>query len=376
MTPRRSGRLLAPVVVLVLAPSFVACGEGALSGRAAAAREVGTSSVATSSAVVPTSVVSTTVAAAAPAIPAGAPVGSPGCTAPSVEGVTARTLRIDTASGPRRSLLSTPATVRSDPPVPAPLVIDLHGYTESAEGHSALDALATRGAAAGMVVATPQALGRLTLWNATEVGGLPDDVAFIASLVDRLLATMCIDTTRVAVVGGSNGAFMASTVGCRLAGSVTSIAAVAGLLLPDDCAPAAPVSVLAFHGLDDHLVPVDGGLGPERSKLVLDSASRAVFDRLPVVTVPDAAAGWAWLAGCQGTPARSSPLPLVRRTSWDRCAGEAEVRLDLVEGGRHSWFGSEALREWGARDGDPAMAEDATGEMLAFVRAHPRAAVG
>lgn len=277
-------------------------------------------------------------------------------------------MHLDSPSGRRRSLLSLPSASA----VPSPLVVDLHGYTESAEGHDALDALATRGAAAGMVVATPQALGSLTLWNATEVQGLPDDVAFISALLDRLLATACIDTTRVAVVGGSNGAFMASTVGCRLADRVSVIAAVAGLLLPEGCAPTQTVSVLAVHGLDDDLVPLSGGLGPRRSELKLDSSSRAVFARLPVVTVPRAAAGWAWLAGCQGQPERATPARLVERTFWDKCRGSAEVRLDVVEGGGHAWFGSEAFRSWGARDGDPALAEDTTGEILRFVEAHPR----
>lgn len=280
-------------------------------------------------------------------------------------------MRFDSPSGPRRSLLSLPSTT-AVPVAPAPLVVDLHGYTESAEGHDALDALAARGAAAGMVVATPQALGSLTLWNATEVAGLPDDVGFISALIDRLLATVCIDTTRVAVVGGSNGAFMASAVGCRLADRVSAIAAVAGLLLPEGCRPTEDVAVLAVHGLADDLVPLSGGLGPRRTELKLDAASRAVFARLPVVPVPLAAAGWAWLAGCQGQPERSTPVRLVERTSWGTCRGNTEVRLDVVEGAGHAWFGSEAFRSWGSRDGDPVLAEDTTGEILRFIEAHPR----
>jgi len=358
---RRAPRPSCAVVAALLVVSSTGCGAGGPTERAAAQSEPTT----TTAAVVTTSSSTTT------STPAASPAASPGCLAAPGDRVTAGWIGVE-SSGRRRALVALPPGASADPPTPAPLVVDLHGYTGTAEGQTSVDELGARGSAAGMVVVTPQALGELTLWNATEVSGLADDVGFISTLIERMLRTACIDTTRVAVVGGSNGAFMASTVGCRLADRVTAIAAVAGLLLPDGCHPSAPVSVLAMHGSEDHLVSIDGGLGPDRVNLELNAASRAVFGRLPVVAVPTAAAGWAWLAGCTGEPRHGTPAPLVERTSWDRCHEGAEVRLDVVEHAGHAWLGSNALRMLGASDGSPELAEDATGEILEFVEAHPR----
>lgn len=254
-----------------------------------------------------------------------------------------------------------------------PLIVDLHGYSESSDGHGAIDGFAARAPVGGFIVATPDALGSPSLWNATNVPGLPDDVAFIGFLLERLVDTGCVDRSRVAVVGGSNGAFMASMVGCRLANLVTTIAPVAGAILPRNCAPSSPVSVLAIHGDADQLVPLSGGLGPEADDLPPSRDALAVFSQLPVMPVPQALDGWAQVSGCAESPVRSGSQGPVERIEWSGCNAGAHVRLDVVHGAGHVWPGSAALRTIGVDERSAAMVEDATEEIIRFVFEHPRA---
>jgi polyhydroxybutyrate depolymerase len=223
---------------------------------------------------------------------------------------------------------------------PAALVVDLHGYLSGADGQVAISQLGTTAERHGFVVATPQGSSDLPYWNAVSEPDLPDDVTFVGDVIDDVTAAVCIDPDRVYVDGFSNGAFLASLVGCELSDRVAAVAAVAGLMLPDECGPSRPVPVLAIHGTEDRHVGFRGEPGPALDALPWNDDSRAAFATLPWADVTETAAGWAALDDCDPEPARTDVSPQVELVTYRDCAAGTEVVLHVVDGGGHTWPGS------------------------------------
>jgi len=159
-------------------------------------------------------------------------------------------------------------------------------------------------------------------WNAGTCCTGADDVSFISQLIDRLTAQLQLDKARVFVAGFSFGASMAYRLGCELADKVTAIASVSGALVFSGCHPARPVSVLMMQGTADNNFPYQGG---------------GDYSIPPVASV---ARLWAGLDGC-GNAGVQSQSGIVATTQWRSCRAGAMVRLELIAGAPHTWFGLE-----------------------------------
>ena len=122
-------------------------------------------------------------------------------------------------------------------------------------------------AAKGVVLAYPDAHGGA--WNDGRPGADPvvagppvDDGRFLRMLIDETAARTGADARRVAVVGFSAGAVMASRLACDLGDRVTAMALVAGTAgqgFERSCRPARPVAVMMAAGVNDPVVPYAGG---------------------------------------------------------------------------------------------------------------------
>ena len=263
-----------------------------------------------------------------------------------------RSLVIDGDS--RRYYLHLPPGWRRDHP--APLVLVFHaggGRARDIAPHTGFSRAADR---EGFVVAYPQGLrGR---WN--DGRGFPtathDDVGFVRALLDTLGRELAIDPKRVYATGISNGAMFVYRLACDLPGTFAAIAPVAGGF-PAELAPAcghvAPVSVLAFQGTADPLMPYLGGGAGQRRVL---SAERSV-------------GFWATLAGCTGTPVttdepdRAADGTRVRHTTYLGCREGRAVELYTIEGGGHTWPGGPTA---GRRVGRVSREIDATAVIGGF----------
>jgi polyhydroxybutyrate depolymerase len=124
------------------------------------------------------------------------------------------------------------------------------------------------------------------------------------------------------------------------------------------------VSVVAFHGTADPIVPYRGG---------------AYFSGQPigrVLGVPDAkpveatAAAWAAFDGCGKPAAKSYVADDVQRFVWPDCPPNGAVQLYRVVGGGHTWPGSIPVRA--DRLGPTTTSIDATKVILDFFATHPR----
>lgn len=223
---------------------------------------------------------------------------------------------------------------------PHPLILSLHGFTSNIEQQDLFSGLPEAAAARGYVLLTPQA-AEATLpiggqqisapyWNIRPEGsaaipGAQDDIVFLTRLIDSTLDELCIDPARVYVTGNSNGAGMAATLACALPGRLAAIAPVSGINLAATCPDLQPVSVVAFHGDADPLVPYEGG-----------SAANVELGNPPVES---AVGEFARAAECQERPESEFLFSDITLWRWKDCRPGVAVELYTVLGGGHTWPG-------------------------------------
>jgi polyhydroxybutyrate depolymerase len=243
-----------------------------------------------------------------------------------------------------------------------PLVLVLHGMGGRAaeierRTRDTFDVIADR---EGAVVVYPQALGSPRRWTDGWISStgapLPDDVRFLAALVDTLAGELAIDRRRVFAAGMSNGGMMVHRLGCERPDLFAAIAPVSGGMAYDvarACVSGPPVSVIAMHGTDDAIVR---------------------FDR----DITDSTATWTKRDGCPAAP-RSSRLPdldphdgtQTRVDEYGPCAAGTDVAFYTIEGGGHAWPGGVGF--WGLRSrGNTPGDFDAGAVIWDFFKKHPR----
>ena len=207
-----------------------------------------------------------------------------------------------------------------DPANPTALILNLHGYTSNGAQQVFFSNMNPTADARGFIVVYPD--GYENSWNAGACCGLAasegiDDVAFLVALVDEVAALLCIDRERVFAAGMSNGGYMSYRLACEAADVFAGFAPVAGGLGIAACVPSRPVPLIAYHGLDDSMVPYSMG----------DSSFRE----------------YARLSGCTGDPVRT----LYDDSTCDiyeTCDGGIRVGLCSLVGMDHCWPGGEAPR--------------------------------
>lgn len=295
---------------------------------------------------------------------------SPGCSAGATPAALDDRRTIDVAGEERWYLWTAPA--HSPGAAPMPLVLDFHGLAEGAEFHGAMSGFAALAQSEGFALAVPNGSGNPVSWG-IAADGTNRDVAVVEALIDEIAATTCIDLRRIHATGLSNGALLSSALACTLSDRIASIAAVAGLADPPGCSPDRPVPVLAYHGTDDAILLFNGGVGE------LGVALQGGTPTIPPGTTADldgpgtpaAVRGWAARNGCEATPEDSRAGSDVLRRSY-RCPAGADVEFLVIEGGGHSWPGSDVSRSLEQVVGRTTMSIDATTTSWEFFRDHPR----
>ena len=269
---------------------------------------------------------------------------------------------LDVNGTSRHYVLRVPASTEN----PRPLVLVLHGgggHGENAERMTGFTPIARR---EGFIVAYPEGSGRLRhallTWNAGHCCGYAmekqvDDVAFLRTLIDHLVANAGADPHRVYVTGMSNGAMMAHRAGIALAGKVAAIAPVVGTLFGDEAPPDRPVSLLAINGAQDASVPPAGGAPGGRFA--------SSWDGMPALPAATQGEFWAKANGCSPT-ATATTKGAVSRWRY-ACPNGLSVERVLVADNGHAWPGGVA----GNRRGDtPSTAFAASEEIWQFFRTH------
>jgi polyhydroxybutyrate depolymerase len=287
--------------------------------------------------------------------------------------------KVTIASGGRERWYVRHVPPAHDGAAPVPVVVDLHGYSEGAEVHALVSGLGPYGDEQGFVTLTPhgQGQGPVPLWDTTPGG--PDQV-FLEAMLDDVEAQLCVDTARVFVTGLSNGAMMTSMLACELADRFAAAAPVAGVTEVAGCNADRPVPVVAFHGTDDGFLAYEGGFGPQVASLpspdgrgtLGDAADQAGGSAEPTgPSVPDVVAGWAERNGCDDTAPDEEVVADDVTLLAFACPAGAEAELYRVEGGGHSWPGSEFLANAVSVVGHTTMSISADEVMWEFFEQHP-----
>ncbi|MCV7424694.1 esterase [Mycobacterium yunnanensis] len=230
----------------------------------------------------------------------------------------------------RTYLVHAPAGVAQ----PAGLVINLHGAGMDGAGQAASTNYGAAADALGFVVAYPDGIDQS--WADGRGASTPDrrgvdDVGFLIALTDRLVRDYGIPPGRVFATGMSAGGFMANRLACDRADVIAAVAPVSGTLGSGvACNPSRPVSVLAFHGTADPVVPFNGGGMVGRG------------GPSDILSAPALSARWRGIDRCSADPVEdllpnSGDGTSVRRFSAVGCADGTDVVLLQIDGGGHTW---------------------------------------
>lgn len=229
---------------------------------------------------------------------------------------------------------------------PLPLVLVFHPYAHQADQFLARTHLAEKGQTAGFVVAAPQGIGAIPVWNVVQDPTRADDVSFVGAVLDHIGAHSCIDLGRVYAAGMELGGQLVTTLSCELSDRIAAAAVVAGAYNPDACSNGRPVPVVSFHGTDDGFQRYSGGLGPASFNFPRDPENASLLAAVDIPAAVDAAAAWAARNGCSGTPAQTfDPLdeaspdyePGGAARLSHSCPDQASVTLYSLVGGGHVW---------------------------------------
>ncbi len=224
-----------------------------------------------------------------------------------------------------------------------PLVVALHPFTgtgEIMERMTGFSALADR---ENFIVAYPD--GNQYVWNADPAAPSSllkppaDDVAFIAALIDHLVAEHGADPDRVYLTGASSGGLMTHRVACELTAKLASAASVM-ITLPvgwqDHEKPSSALPFLLIQGTADPFFPWKGGTvneGPFRQSEYQSAEETVSF----------------WVNNNNAiSPPTKTDIPdtdpndgtTVFRDAYAANPEGAEVDLYGINGGGHTWPGS------------------------------------
>ncbi len=287
----------------------------------------------------------------------GATGNAPSPSVPALPGTTVQRVHRG-AAGARPYTVYVPSTGTG----PRPLVVMLHGGTQTAADFAAATRMSELAEERGVLVAYPEQVtsaNRMRYWNWFEPADQRRGVgepAILAGIVDEIAREHEVDRDRVHVAGFSAGAGMAAVLGATYPDVFASVGVHSGL--PYGCAHDVASGFAAMRGAArpqplDRPVPVIAFHGDADSTVAADNAARVVeqFTGGPVRGDTVVERG----------PGRPATRVVVRRD------GDVVGELWTVHGSGHAWSGGAA----GGSYTDPA-GPDASAEMLRFFAEHPR----
>lgn len=227
------------------------------------------------------------------------------------------TIDLTVGDKPRTALVHTPEGW--DGMTALPVVLSFHGLGSTAEQQRSNDGFVARSDTDGFIVVHPQAGGTLgALGAAWELEGT-NEIDYVEALLDELESAVCIDPSRVYATGLSYGGAMTDLLACNMADRIAAAAPVSAYLPETACRPSQPVPMLSFHGVEDQLLPYDGG------------------GRSNQVPFEEWGDEWAERNGCTGAPKETQYEPTVEELAYAGC--KEPVDLYRVHENGHTWPG-------------------------------------
>ena len=269
-------------------------------------------------------------------------------------------LRLNVGSVERRALM-----VNAPPPgTLRPAVLVLHGGRGSAREQrerTGFDEVALR---EGFMVVYPEGTpwGRgFHAWNTGHLQrrqvGDADDIAYLDTLIDLLIARHGADPRRIFMTGGSNGAMMTLVYSTKRAERLAAIAPVVGAMFSFEDQPARPLPILLINGAVDAEVPLEGGMS--RNPIVRSAQAT------PFKPLEETAAFWRRVNRSQPDAVSQAQDNVTTRT-WAATPGGAVTSVIVDAAGGHGWPGTPAARAGNV----PIQAFKGAERMWAFFKQH------
>lgn len=269
----------------------------------------------------------------------------------------------------RRFLLYTPPAASDGEPLP--LVFVLHGGGGSPEIYQQVTRFTETARNEGFYLVYPAGTGirfsdHALTWNAGYCCGFArlsnrNEADFFEQMIIRLSAEFDIDTNRIYVAGHSNGGMLVYQLAAELSDVFAAAAVVAApiggysadtpniLQLPPE--PANAIPILHIHGMEDALVPYEGG-------------PNGAVDGQRDLSVQDALDFWIKPNECNTTPvSETSEDTLVLRTTYACHETGTSIRLIAIVDGGHAWPGGAFGQH---TNNAPSQRVDATEEIWMF----------
>jgi polyhydroxybutyrate depolymerase len=205
-----------------------------------------------------------------------------------------------------------------------PLIIGLHGTGADGLTFIATASLIQKANQEKFIVACPNALRHniFTYFNAgggfEELTNGTDDLGFISALIDTMIKNYQVDTTKIYVMGFSNGSAMSYRVAAELSHKIAAIGAVSGQMVYEYCNPEFSVPIIHFHGLSDELIPYEGN-----------------DDNIP--SVDSVMAIWRGINNCSSIPDTIFNEAGIMGKKWTSLNGKADIVLYTIEDQEHEW---------------------------------------
>ncbi len=250
----------------------------------------------------------------------------------------------------RRYLVTAPADLRDDEPVP--LVVMFHGGGGQGRAAASQTRWPAKALEERFIAVFPEGTGpdpeapgsflrNPQVWHDgsgrfTSREREYDDVAFIDRMLDELCEAYPVDPSRIYATGFSNGASMVFRVGVELSARFAAVAPVAGALWLEAPEPERPVPLLYITGEDDTLNPMAGGVPRTVNGRVMGGG-------VPKPPVTDSVLAWAEMLGCPGEPEPLETPEGVTAVRYGPCECGAEVLLYTIADCGHTWPGGNNL---------------------------------
>jgi polyhydroxybutyrate depolymerase len=157
-----------------------------------------------------------------------------------------------------------------------PLVVALHGAFSTAQEMEEETGFSDLAGREGFLVVYPNGItlfGWFQHWNAGHCCGRAmkdavDDVGFISTVIEEVRRDFRVDSSRIYMVGYSNGGMLAYLFAAQKPETLAAVAVIAATIgsspspsQPEVIIPPARacLPVLAFHGREDDSIPYEGG---------------------------------------------------------------------------------------------------------------------
>lgn len=224
-----------------------------------------------------------------------------------------------------------------------PVVLALHGGQGSAkvmQANSGFDQVARKN---DFMVVYPEGTEFGNNRHAWNTGFLlrrqvqnSNDVAYLDTLIDKLIADHGADPSRVYITGGSNGGMMTFVYAVARTDRLAAAAPVVASMFTFDSKPTSPLPILIINGAKDDEVPIEGGMS--RNPLVRRG------QEAPFKSIDQVVEFWMQVNKSQSPPTIVK-VGTLTNTTYASSADGAPTELIVDSVGGHGWPGSRARRE-------------------------------